>query len=84
MNSTPTRRPLRRACAIACVSRSFSIRRLGSPVSASRVAMYCSRSSAWIRELTSCTNDRIDTTLPSPSSSAEWYHSHEIVLPSLR
>ena len=33
------------------------------PVSASRVAMYCSRSSAWMREETSCTNDRIDTML---------------------
>ena len=30
-------------------------------MSASRVAMYCSRSSAWMREITSCTNDRIDT-----------------------
>ena len=84
MNSTPTRRPLRRACAIACVSRSWSISRFGRPVSASRVAMYCRRSSAWIRELTSCTNDRIDTTLPSSPTSAECHHSHQIVLPSLR
>ena len=84
MNSTPTRRPPRFACAIACVSRSCSSRRFGRPVSASRVAMYCSRSSAWIRDDTSCTNDRIDAILPSASSSAEWYHSHQIVSPSLR
>ena len=84
MNSTPTRWPLRLACAIACVRRSCSSSRLGSPVSASRVARYCRRSSAWMRDDTSCTNDRIDTIWPSSSSSAEWYHSHQIVLPSLR
>ena len=50
MNSTPTRWPLRLACAIACDRRSCSSSRFGSPVSASRVARYCSRSSAWIRE----------------------------------
>ena len=55
----------------------------GSPVSASRVARYCSRSSAWIRDETSCTNDRIETIWPASSSSAEWYHSHQIVSPSL-
>ena len=84
MNSTPTRRPERRACAIACASRSCSSRRLGRPVRASRVAMYCSRSSAWIRALTSWTKDRIDTMRPASSSRHEWYHSHQIVSPSIR
>jgi hypothetical protein len=37
---------------------------VGSPVSASRVAMCCSRSSAWMRSETSCTNERIETMLP--------------------
>ncbi len=84
MNSTPTRRPLRFAFAIACVRRSCSSSRLGRPVSASRVARYCSRSSAWIRDDTSCTNDRIETICPASSSSAEWYHSHQMVSPSRR
>ena len=79
MNSTPTRRPLRLACAMACPSRSCSSRRLGRPVSASRVARYCSRSSAWMRELTSCTNDRMETMRPCSSSRHEWYHSHQMV-----
>ena len=33
---------------------------------------------------TSCTNDRIETMLPRSSSRHEWYHSHQIVCPSLR
>ena len=81
MNSTPTRRPLRFACAIACARRSCSSRRLGRPVSASRVAMCCRRSSAWIRSDTSCTKDRIETMFPRSSSRQEWYHSHQIVCP---
>ena len=84
MNSTPTRRPQRLACAIACARRSCSSRRLGRPVSASRVAMCCSRSSAWIRER-NVLHERQDRDDVARRRRArhEWYHSHQIVSPSI-
>jgi hypothetical protein len=46
--------------------------------------MYWRRSSAWIREETSCASERIEITCPASSRSAELCHSTQITEPSLR